>query len=61
MGVISEHVSSAVMALEQLDAPTRERIGATVIEKVLHFEKDGQVRVPGVARCVLGTKKDPPT
>jgi len=22
------------------------------------FEKDGQVRVPGVARCIVGTKQD---
>jgi len=22
------------------------------------FEKDGKVRVPGVARCIVGTKQD---
>ena len=54
--VISEHVSSAVAALEQVDEPTRERIAATVIAKVSAFEKDSKVRVPGVARCIVGTK-----
>lgn len=54
--VISEHVSSAVAALEKVDEPTRERIVATVITKVSAFEKDGKVRVPGVARCIVGTK-----
>ena len=54
--VISEHVSAAVMALDQVDVTTRERIGATVIASVRAFEKDGKIRVPGVARCILGTK-----
>ena len=54
--VISEHVSAAVMALDQVDVTTREQIGATVIANVRAFEKDGKIRVPGVARCILGTK-----
>jgi len=54
--IVSEHVSSAVTALAQVDGPTRERIGATVIANVSDFEKDGKVRVPGVARCIVGTK-----
>lgn len=54
--VISEHIWSAVAALEQVDEPTRERIAATVIAKVSAFEKDSKVRVPGVARCIVGTK-----
>src|SRR5689334_3577783 len=40
--VISEHVSPAVTALQQVDAAA----GA--------FEKAGEVRVPGVARCTVG-------
>lgn len=56
--VISEHVSSAVVALDRVDLPTRERIAATVIANVRAFERDGRVRVPGVARCILGTKQD---
>jgi len=56
--MISEHVSLAVAALEQVDEPARERIRANAIAKVSAFEKDGKVRVPGVARCIVGTKQD---
>ena len=54
--MISEHVSLAVAALQQVDEPARERIGATAIAKVRAFENDGKVRVPGLARCIVGTK-----
>jgi hypothetical protein len=45
-----------VAALQQVDEPARERIRANAIAQVSPFETDGQVRVPGVARCVVGTK-----
>src|SRR5690348_7381055 len=54
--MISEHVSLAVAALQQVDEPTRERIAKAVIAKVSTYEDDGTVRVPGVARCIVGTK-----
>ena len=54
--MISEHVSLAVAALQQVEGPARERIRQTVIANVRAFEKDGTVRVPGLARCVVGTK-----
>lgn len=54
--MISEHVSLAAAALQQVDAPARERIRARAIATVSAFEKDGMVRVPGVARCIVGTK-----
>ena len=54
--MISEHASLAAAALQQVDEPTRERIRATAIASVSAFEKDGEVRVPGVARCIIGTK-----
>ena len=54
--MISEHVSLAVAALQQVDELARERIRSTVIAKVSAFEKDGKIRVPGVARCIVGTK-----
>lgn len=54
--MISEHVSLAVAALQQVDEPARERIRAAAIAKVSAFEKDGNVRVPGLARCIVGTK-----
>src|SRR5439155_15186269 len=55
--MISEHVSLAVAALQQVDEPARERIRATAVAKVSAFEKAGKVRVPGVARCIVGTKR----
>jgi SAM-dependent methyltransferase len=54
--MMSEHVSLAVAALQQVDEPGRERIANAVIAKVSAYEEDGQVRVPGVARCIIGTK-----
>jgi SAM-dependent methyltransferase len=54
--MISEHVSLAVAALRQVDEHSRERIRATAIAEVAAFEVDGEVRVPGVARCIVGTK-----
>ena len=56
--MISEHVSLAVAALQRIAEPARERIRAAAIAKVGAFEKDGKVCVPGVARCVVGTKPD---
>jgi SAM-dependent methyltransferase len=56
--MISEHVSLAVAALQQVDQPARERIRAHAVATVSAFEKDGKVRVPGVARCIVGTKQD---
>jgi SAM-dependent methyltransferase len=56
--MISEHVSLAVVALQSVDAPARERIRAHAIAQVSEFEQDGKVRVPGVARCVVGTKNE---
>lgn len=54
--MISEHVSLAVAALQHVDATARDRIRANAIEEVSAFGKDGKVRVPGMARCIMGTK-----
>ena len=54
--MISEHVSLAVAALRHVDELAVERIRADAIAKVSAFEENGTVRVPGVARCVVGTK-----
>jgi hypothetical protein len=54
--MISEHVSLAVAALQQVDEPARERIAKAVIAKVSTYEEDGKIRIPGVARCIVGTK-----
>lgn len=53
--MISEHVSLAVAALAEVGGPARRRIRAHVIERVGAFAADGAVRVPGLARCILGT------
>ncbi len=54
--MISEHVSLAVAALQQVDESARERIRANAIATVSAFENDGKVRVPGMARCIVGTR-----
>jgi SAM-dependent methyltransferase len=54
--VMSDHVSLAAAALQQVDESARERVRATAIANVRAYEKDGKVRVPGAARCIVGTK-----
>ncbi len=54
--VVSEHVSAVVTALQQVDGPARERIRAHAIANVRAFDNGEEVRVPGVARCIVGTK-----
>ncbi len=54
--VMSEHVSLAVAVLQQVDEPVRERIRATVMADVSGYDNDGMIRVPGVARCIVGTR-----
>jgi SAM-dependent methyltransferase len=54
--MISEHVSLAVAALQQVDEPARKRIARAVMVKVGPYQRDGQVRIPGLARCIAGTK-----
>jgi ubiquinone/menaquinone biosynthesis C-methylase UbiE len=54
--MMSEHVSLAAAALQTVDEPGRARIRAAVIAKVRAFEENGKVRVPGAARCIVGTR-----
>jgi SAM-dependent methyltransferase len=54
--MISEHVSLAVAALQRVDEPARERIRERAIAKASAFDHDGNVRIPGLARCIVGTK-----
>ena len=54
--MMSEHVSLAVAALSQVGEPARERIRERVIADVGAYERDGRIRVPGVARCSVATK-----
>lgn len=54
--MISEHVSLAVAALRQVEAPARERIAAAVIAAARAYADGDLVRVPGLARCIVGTR-----
>lgn len=54
--IMSEHVSLAVAALKRVDEATRERIAKAVTDKVRSYASAGTVRVPGVARCIVGTR-----
>jgi ubiquinone/menaquinone biosynthesis C-methylase UbiE len=54
--MISEHVSLAVAALQRVDASTRQRIADAVIVEAEKYRSDGAVRIPGVARCIAGTR-----
>ena len=54
--VASEHMSLAVWALGQVDAPARQRIERAVVRAATDYEDAGAVRVPGLARVVVGTK-----
>lgn len=54
--VMSEHVSLAVAALKQVDEATRERIQARAVADVAPFVREGEVRVPGMARCTVGAR-----
>ena len=56
--MISQHVSLAVAALQQVDVPHGSGFGRKAITEVSAFEKDGKIRVPGMARCIVGTKRD---
>jgi SAM-dependent methyltransferase len=54
--VMSEHVSLAVAALRKADDAARRRIEDAVVARVSEYERDGKIRVPGAARCIVGTK-----
>jgi SAM-dependent methyltransferase len=58
--MISEHVSLAVAALEQVDEVARERIANAVIAAAARYEVGGEIRIPGLARCIIGTKEGAP-
>jgi SAM-dependent methyltransferase len=54
--LISDHVSLAAAALKQVDEPARARIAEAFLTAVRPYEDGGEVRVPGVAACIVGTK-----
>jgi SAM-dependent methyltransferase len=56
--MLSEHVSLAAAALKQVDEPARRRIADAVVRGVRAYQSGGEVRVPGLARCVVGTRPE---
>jgi ubiquinone/menaquinone biosynthesis C-methylase UbiE len=54
--MISEHVSLASAALQQVDASARERIAQAVVAEAGTYEEGGEIRIPGRARCIVGTR-----
>jgi SAM-dependent methyltransferase len=54
--MISEHVSLAAAALQQVGEPARQRIAEAVIAQAAAYVEGGKVRIPGVARCIIGTR-----
>lgn len=54
--LIGEHVSLVAGALRQVDGAAQDRIRAHAVGQVSRFERDGRIRVPGLARCIVGTK-----
>jgi SAM-dependent methyltransferase len=54
--MISEHMSLAVTALAKVDDAARTRIGDAALAAASRYEVGGLVRVPGKARCIVGTR-----
>ncbi len=54
--MMRDHVSLVVAALERVDEPTRERIATAVIAEASAYDAQGKVTIPGVARCIVGTR-----
>lgn len=54
--VMSEHVSLAVAVLARADAGTRQRIRAKTLDRVRAYRRGDEIRVPGLARCTVGTR-----
>ncbi len=54
--MISDHVSLIAAALKDIGPEARARMRAHAIDAVSAYVRDGQVHVPGLARCIVGTK-----
>lgn len=57
--MISEHASLVAAALARVDGATRDRVRHRLIDGAGAFEQDGRIRIPGLARCAVGTKPRP--
>jgi len=54
--LITEVTAPVAVALEQLDDPARERIARQAISGANHHRRGGALRIPGLSRCIVGTK-----
>jgi len=54
--MISQHLSYIATTLQQLDEPARQRVRAHAVAQVGAYQQDDRVRVPGLARCIVGTR-----
>lgn len=55
--LVQELTPPVVMALQQVDQAARDRVSAKVIEDAKAFQSaDGKVKMPGMARVIVGTK-----
>jgi SAM-dependent methyltransferase len=54
--LVCEVTAPVVATLANLDADTRARIDAAVLDRVRSYEDSDGVHMPGHARCVAGTK-----
>ena len=54
--LLTELTAPVVDTLQRVDAATRQRIAETVIADARTYTSAGVVRIPGKARCAIGTK-----
>jgi hypothetical protein len=55
--MVQELTAPVVMALQRVDQAARDRITAKVVEGAKAYQSaDGKVKMPGMARVIVGTK-----
>jgi SAM-dependent methyltransferase len=54
--LLTEVTAPVVVVLKTVDAAARERISGYVMAAAAEYTVDGHTRLPGTARCVIGTK-----
>jgi len=54
--LLTDCTAPVVAVLEQVDDGQRRRIASKVIDTARAFESGGSVRLPGTARCIVGTR-----
>jgi len=54
--LLTEVTAPVVAVLNQVDEATRNRIASRVIDAARAYSSDGGTRLPGMGRCIAGTK-----